>query len=903
MSETRALLLTDVVDSTKLSTELGDALMAEVWAAHDRVARDLLPAYRGREIDKTDGMLLLFASAADAVGYALSYHRSLSSLPTPMKARAGLHVGAVILRENSAADVARGAKPLEVEGLAKPTASRVMSLARGGQTLLTREARDALGETPLRVQSHGHWVMKGVAAPEELFEVGEPGAPFAAPADTEKVYRVVRAGDRWLPVTQIPNNLPQQLTSFVGRGQELDEIKALLLHSPLLTLVGMGGMGKTRLSLQVAAEVIAEYPDGVWFLDLAPMRDPALVVSEAARVLGVREEPDKPLLRTLCAHLKSRRMLLILDNCEHLVEPAAQLADAILRDAPPVRILASSREALRVPGEQHYPVLPLRVPNPGEGIGARSRSAVEQYEGVRLFVDRAKAAQPAFKVTDQTAAAVTRICQQLDGVPLAIELAAARVQALSVEYIATHLNDRFHLLAIGDRTAMPRWRTLRALIDWSYDLLTEPERVLFRRLAVFAGGWSLEAVEAVGAGGGIHHDDVLDLLIGLVAKSLVIAEKDGTRYRLLETVRQYAAERLDESGESEAVRKQHLDFYREMAEGARPGLGGPEHARWLELLDVEQQNLLSAHAWCDHAKDGGDHGLKFVYGLMPYFVSRGMLALGRRVTLDALARVGAQTRGLARSRALHAAGWLCCYMGRYREAQNHLEESQAIACEMDDQRRIAAALQPLSMALLGQGDLVSARRHAEEALAMEQQFGDSHQIASALNLLAQIHRLEGNLDSAEPLYEKVVALAQQQGEREVVALGLLNIAMVLIGRGLTARAAATLLEVIAITEQTGSQPAGQSVLEVSAGLAARLGDWQRAAWLFGAAEAQAKQSGLQRDPADEAFVNALMTKARRALGDAIFESHQLAGTMVPCTDAISQAHRWLDRQRTDGSPD
>lgn len=896
MGETRALLLTDVVDSTKLSTELGDALMAELWTAHDRVARDLLPAYGGREIDKTDGMLLLFESATDAVGYALSYHRSLSSLRTPMKARAGLHVGPVILRENSAADVARGAKPLEVEGLAKPTASRVMSLARGGQTLLTREAREALGETTFWLHSHGYWIMKGIAEPSELFEVGEAGTPFTAPTDTEKVYRVVRAGDRWLPVKLIPNNLPQQLTSFVGRGLELDEIKALLFHAPLLTLVGMGGLGKTRLSLQVAAEVMAEYPDGVWFLDLAPMRDPALVMSEAARILGVREEPDQPLLRTLCAHLKSRRMLLILDNCEHLAEPSAQLADAILRDAPPVRILASSREALRVPGEQQYPVLPLRVPKPGEGIGARSRSALEQYEGVRLFVDRAKAAQPAFKVTDRNAAAVVGICQQLDGVPLAIELAAARVLALSVENIATHLNDRFHLLAMGDRTALPRWRTLRALIDWSYDLLTEHERMLFRRLAVFAAGWSLDAIEAVSAGAGLDQRDVLDLLVGLVAKSLVIAETDGTRYRLLETVRQYAQERLDESGESEAIRTRHLDFYLVLAEGARPGLAGPEHAVWLTKLDLEQQNLLSALAWCAHAKDGGEQGLKLVYGVMPYFVSRGILALGSRMTAEALSRPGAQARSLARSRALHAAGWLGCYMGRYGEAQRYLEESQAIARERGDQQRIAAVLQPLSMAFLGQGDLAMARRHAEEALALEQQFGDTHQIASALNLLAQIHRLDGNLDAAGPLYEKVVALARQQGELEVVALGLLNVAMVLIGRELTGRAATTLLEVIAIADEIGSQPAGQSVLEVSAGLAACEADWQRAARFFGAAEAQAKQSGLRRDPADEAFVAPLMAKARQALGDATFDSHQHSGGLLSYEDAVSQARNWLGSQ-------
>jgi predicted ATPase len=631
----------------------------------------------------------------------------------------------------------------------------------------------------------------------------------------------------------------------------------------------------------------------VWFLDLAPMRDPALLMSEAARILGVREEPDKPLLRTLCAHLKSRRMLLILDNCEHLVEPSAHLANAILREAPPVRILASSREALRVPGEQHYPVLPLRVPSRGEGIGARSRSTLEQYEGVRLFVDRAMAAQPAFKVTDQNAAVVAGICQQLDGVPLAIELAAARVQALSVENIAAHLNDRFHLLAIGDRTALPRWRTLRALIDWSYDLLTARERTLFRRLAVFAGGWSLEAAEAVAAGGDIDHGDVLDLLAALVEKSLVIAETDGARYRLLETVRQYAQERLDESGESDVVRTQHVDFYVRLAEGARPGLAGPEHALWLARLDVEQQNLLSAHAWCDHADGGGERGLKLFYGVQPYFISRGILALGRQVAVEALMRPAAQAHTLARCRALHAAGWLGCYMGHYVDAQNHLKESQSIAREIGDQRRIAAVLQPLAVAFLGQGDMAMARRHADEALALEQELGDTHQIASALNLLAHVHRLEGNLDAAEPLYEQVVALSRQKGEHEVVALGMLNLAMVSIGRGLTARAATTLLEVIAIAEEIGSRPAGQSVLDVSAGLAARLADWHRAARFFGAAQAQAEQTGLRRDPADEAFVAPLMAKVRQALGDVAFASHQLAGSALSYEKAVSEALSWL----------
>ena len=299
MSDVRALLLTDVVDSTRLAEKLGDAAMAEAWSGHDRVARDMLPLWRGREIDKTDGMLLMFEGAADAVGYALAYQRALATLPTPLQARAGLHVGPVILRENDAADIARGAKPLEVEGLAKPVAARVMSIARGGQTLLSAEAREDLGKTPYRLQSHGHWMVKGVADPLELFEVGEPDQHFAAPSDSDKVFRVIRAGDWWMPVREVPNNLPQQGTSFVGREREMDEVRDQLAAARLLTLLGMGGFGKTRLSLQVAADMLHEFPDGVWFLDLAPIRDAALVVSEAAQAVGVREEPDRPLLQSV----------------------------------------------------------------------------------------------------------------------------------------------------------------------------------------------------------------------------------------------------------------------------------------------------------------------------------------------------------------------------------------------------------------------------------------------------------------------------------------------------------------------------------------------------------------------------------------------------------------------------
>ena len=537
MSEFRSLLLTDVVDSTKLAESIGDEAMAEVWISHDRVARDLLPKFRGREIDKTDGMLMLFDGAADAVAYALAYHRALAELPVPLKARAGVHVGAVTLRENSAADIALGAKPIEVEGLAKPTAARVMSLARGGQILLTTEAREDLGKTEIKVISHGHWMVKGVADPIELFEVGEAQTRFIPPFDSEKVFRVVQMGEWWLPVRDIPHNLPHQGTSFVGREQELDEVKEFLGKSRLVTLVGMGGLGKTRLCIQAAAELIHQFPDGVWFLDLAPLHDPALVVGEAAQVMGVNEEPGRTRLQAICAHMKARRALIILDNCEHLVQASAEFAAAVLRSAPNVRMLASSREALHVPGEQSYPIRPLPLPAQDAGFNETSASTA-----VRLFVERARQHKPSFALEEAQAPMVAELVSRLDGIPLAIELAAARIKVLSIAEINGRLKDRFKLLTGGARVLQERQQTLRALVDWSYDLLNAQEQTLLVRLAVFVGGFDLEAAETVCAADPVSAEEVLDLLASLVEKSLVMFD-DSAKARATGCWRRFATMR------------------------------------------------------------------------------------------------------------------------------------------------------------------------------------------------------------------------------------------------------------------------------------------------------------------------------------------------------------------------
>jgi predicted ATPase len=337
------------------------------------------------------------------------------------------------------------------------------------------------------------------------------------------------------------------VTSFIGRERELSEVKNLLANSRLLTLLGAGGLGKTRLSLQVAADTLDDFPDGVWLVELAPLGDERLVAPAVASVLGVSGEAGRPVAEALAKHVHDRQLLIIMDNCEHLVQACAELATKLLHAGPGLKILASSREHLRVPGEMTYQVPALAAPDPRRTIALADMT---QYAAVRLFVERAGTAQPTFQLSSANATAVADICHRLDGIPLAIELAAARVRAMSVEAIAERLSDRFRLLTHGDRTALPRQQTLRALIDWSYDLLTEPERALFRRLAVFAGGWTLQAAEAVGASGDEDASDVLDLLTLLVERSLVKVNAEGARYDMLETVRQYAQARLGESGET-----------------------------------------------------------------------------------------------------------------------------------------------------------------------------------------------------------------------------------------------------------------------------------------------------------------------------------------------------------------
>lgn len=398
------------------------------------------------------------------------------------------------------------------------------------------------------------------------------------------------------------SNLPHQTTSFIGREQEMAELKRRLSTTHLLTLTGVGGTGKTRLSLQLAADLLQTYPDGVWWVELAPLADPALVPTEVAAVLGVREEPGRACMATLTDELRPKHLLLILDNCEHLLAACGELAEALLPDCPQLQILVTSREALGVPSEKTFPVPSLALPEVGL---LPPIDSLAQYESIRLFSDRARVMQPDFTVTDTTAPAVAQICRRLDGLPLAIELAAATMQSLDVDQMAAKLDDRFRMLTGGSRTALPRQQTLKTLCDWCFSLLSEPERDLLCRLSVFAGGWTLAAAAAVCMDTNVEQsaaklsNDIPDLLAHLVDQSLVIAvEQWGeTRYHMLETLRQYAQDKLWASGEGEGVRDRHLAYFRQWSAVLEPQLSGPDP------LQVERHNLRAALQWGQEEDD------------------------------------------------------------------------------------------------------------------------------------------------------------------------------------------------------------------------------------------------------------------------------------------------------------
>ena len=753
----------------------------------------------------------------------------------------------------------------------------------------------------------------------------------------------------------VPNNLPLQATAFIGREQQLQALRTRLLGPDvrLLTLTGPGGTGKTRLALEVAADLLDSFSDGVFFVALAPVTDPELVPSAIARALDLRETPGRPMLASLKESLRPKQLLLLLDNFEQ-VTSAATVAAELVAAAPDLKVLVTSRAVLRLYGEHELPVPPLALP---DRRSAPSAAHLAQYESVHLFDDRARAARPDFTIDDDNAAAVAEICQRLDGLPLAIELAAARIRALPPRAMLDRMERCLPLLTGGARDLPARQQTLRNTIVWSYDLLEPDEQTLFRRLAVFRG-CTLEAAEAVCVGEPARpgatsvalaplERDILNGVESLIEKSLLRREEtpDGQPwYVMLETVREYALERLDESGEATAVYRRQVLNAMQLAETADVELHGPQQAAWFTRLEQEHDNLRTALRWCEQ-QGYAEPAFRLAGALWWFWSAHGHVGEGRERLSSLLTRFplrdGSGARTAQRAKALYAAGVLAgtqndhaasralqveglalrrtlgdraglvtalqgvgtatSLHGDHAAARRHLEESVTIARELGEPRLLAAALHDLGNAVYEMGDLPLARTYIQESVSLLRRAGEPWQLGSAIVCLAIFAQDEGLLDEAHARASEALSLYQQAGDRRSVALALAHLGGIALARGDRTTARQRLGESIAIQQELGD-PAGIAfVLERFAGLAVAQGRHARAVRLAAAAAALREVAGTPLWPSGQARLDRTLEPARRALGEAEAAAAWQDGRVLALPEAIDEALAITDPESESGA--
>ncbi|MDX6379612.1 MAG: hypothetical protein QOI57_636, partial [Rubrobacteraceae bacterium] len=683
--------------------------------------------------------------------------------------------------------------------------------------------------------------------------------------------------------------LPYARSSFVGREREMPEIKRLLATTRLLTLTGTGGCGKTRFALQIADDLVGAYLDGVWLVELAGLTDPMLVPQVVARALKVHEQPDSPLTDTLVDALRAKRMLLVLDNCEHLIDACARLVDTILTSCPHLRILATSREALGVAGEVNWRMPSLSLPDVGH---LPSIENLMQYEAVRLFVERARSKMGSFELTPENARTVVEVCRRLDGIPLAIELAAARVTVLTVEQIAERLRDSLGLLTAGSRTATPRQQTMRATLEWSYDLLSEQEQKLFNRLSVFADGWMLEAAEAVGAGQEMRKEEVLDLLSRLVDKSLVVAESgaDGlVKYRMLESVRQYGRERLEESEEAEVVLGRHAALFLALAEQAAPELNGPLQVQWRKRLDGEQDNLRAAIAWLLR-KGELEEAARLGWALWSFWWIRGHFTEGRRWMEETLAKGVAMSMS-SWAKASFVAGMMAGGQGDYQSAEPLLEESLSLFRELGDKQGVAHALGSAGLVAVDQKQYERGIILLEEAVDLFLEVGERWGAAAMLNYLAAAWLSQGDHARAKQLVERGLALSREIGDGQGISDALYILAMVAQAECNHEQARGLFVEGLKFSVEVGEETKVAYFLEGLAALAASEGKVVHAARLWGAAEALFETIEPATYPyiPDRSLYQNQVDAASAQLGGEAFETAWAEGKAMPTEWAVEYA--------------
>ncbi len=908
---TVTFLFTDIEGSTRLWEQHPEA-MKPVLARHDAILRQAVAANEGYVVKTTgDGCHAAFQTAACAVAATLSAQQALQAeawdeiQPHALRVRMGVHTGEAEARAG------------DYYGSAVNRAARLMSVGYGGQVLVSAATATLLREllpTGASLLDLGEHRLKDLVAPEHIYQLFHPALPGSFP--------VLKSLEAY------PNNLPVQLTSFIGRKQEIDQAKRLLASARLVTLTGSGGTGKTRLALHVAAEALTAFPDGVWLIELAPVSDPNSVVHAVAGVLELRGAPGMPVLDLIASYLRSRRLLLILDNCEHLIDACARLADHLLHTCPSLTILASSREALGITGEVSYRVPSLSLPAL-EGVTPENLAL---SEAAQLYLERAAAANPRFTLTPGNAPAVGQICRRLDGIPLALELAAARSKLLSAEQIASRLDDRFRLLTGGSRTALPRQQTLRAMIDWSYELLSEPERALLRRLSVFAGGWTFEAADAVCA-----DLDVLSLLEQLVNKSLVVMDEiqGQARYHMLETIRQYARERLLEAGEGAGIRDRHFEYFLKLSEAAEPGLRGDQAFEWFDRLAPDLDNFRSAIEWVQESRvedalvlisnlmlfinyrsDGHHEAIRWLNHLLP--------------RLDSTTSSGPETerRKRARARGLATLGLLSMALGQNPAAQAALEKATEYEREIGDPFHLAFVLGVRAMMAIITGEWAREHAAAEESVRLCRTLDEKRWLVVCLPILATIEARLGHPDQAAQLRQEAIlyldqahhpifqtalvalglearyrrqhgeaqafltrglALARRTGSKHFVTALESELAHVARERGDVPEAKAAYTRLIRAWKDLGQLPAVAQQLECFAFIAVAEHEPERAAQLLGAAQALRDAIQSTRRDDEQAEHESFLVSLRGQLDSDAFAGAWAQGRAMDMDRAIAYA--------------
>jgi len=747
---TLTFLFTDIEGSTRL-WEAHPEAMRSALVTHDELITKAVETHEGRVFKHTgDGVAAVFGRAADGLAAAADAQRAMLATPHPdvgvLRIRAAVHSGEADERDG------------DFFGQPLNRVSRLLSAAHGSQVLVSLVTEQLCGANlppGLSLVDLGEHRLRDLARPERVFQLTAADLPSDFPT--------------LVTPDLVPNNLPTLTTSFVGRDQELAEIDKLIRGARLVTITGVGGAGKTRLALQAAAQFGDEFPGGVWLVELAGISDPDLVTSATAAAVGVAEQAGRSLQASLVDHLKGRTALVIMDNCEHVIGSSAALVDAILAGAPDCKVVATSRELLGLGGEVAFGMRSMSVPQAGARLDV---SEVSRYDSVRLFAERAAASRPDFRMGADNAGAVIEICRRLDGMPLALELAAARLRSFSPQQIADLLDQRFRLLTGGSRTALPRQQTLAAAIDWSYQLLEPNERLLFERLAVFQGGFTLEAAQQVCADADLDAFDVLELIPSLVDKSLVAADPgaEAVRYRLLETVRQYARDLLDQHGAADAFRRRHADFFVGLAEAAEPHVRGAEERLWWDRIDAELDNLRQAMLWSLEVGET-EKAMRIAGAIWRFWWFKVRFSEGTSWLQRALAEETDVPKHV-RAKALLGLGSLLGFVDSAGTSTDYLERALVLYRELDTEGADPALLRhgyPAALInLTAQASLTEAAKERnralnQEALEVAERIGDPAGVAVALGNLAEIDAHDGNHEAARQGFRASIAASEKLG--------------------------------------------------------------------------------------------------------------------------------------------